>query len=203
MSKPRFITFEGIDGAGKTTQIRAVTQTAAEKGIDFILTREPGGTPAGEIIRKTLLNEAMDPLTETLLFFASRAELVQNVIRPALEAGRWVFCDRFTDATYAYQSGAKGIPAETVLTLEKTVLGDFKPDLTILFDIAPEIAATRLSKAREADRFERESIDFFTRVRNAYLERAKADPDRFFIIDSSRAPEVITQELKEFLRSWL
>lgn len=201
--KARFITFEGIDGAGKTTQIKAVQETLAGRGIRICMTREPGGTPLGEKIRTLLLHEDMFPDTESLLFFASRIEHVRQVIRPALERGAWVLCDRFTDATFAYQVGGKGVPAVKIEELEKWSLGSFAPDLTVLFDLDPVIAAGRLKKARLADRFESEDVRFFTRVRDAYLERAARSPERFLVVDSNRPSEVISKELKEYFETWL
>lgn len=202
MTEARFITFEGIDGAGKSTQIEVITETLRARGLPLVRAREPGGTPVGEKIRGMLLADAMDPVTETLLFFASRAELLRHLVRPSLQGGSWVLCDRFTDATYAYQVGGKGVPEDVVLSLERTTLGGFKPDLTVLFDIDPQVAAGRLSKARNPDRFEKESVAFFSRVREAYLERARREPGRFLLVDASRDVEAISSELKEFFASW-
>jgi len=148
----RFITFEGIDGAGKSTQVQVVADVLRARGIDVVLTREPGGTPLAEALRTLVLNEPMDASTETLLLFAARSDHLERVLRPALAAGRWVLCDRFTDATYAYQAGGRGVPAERIATLEQWVHPDLQPDLTLLFDVPPEVAAQRLSKARAADR---------------------------------------------------
>lgn len=200
----RFITFEGIDGAGKTTQIDALERLIRSKGIEVVRTREPGGTPAGEKIRAMLLSDDMTVRTETLLFFAARAEHVETLIRPALERGAWVLSDRFTDATYAYQTGGKGMAGSDVEALEAWTLGGFAPDRTVLFDISPETAARRRAvRAGEGDRFERESTAFFTRVRNAYLDRAARDPKRFLTVDASDTPEHIEARIREEFLAWL
>ena len=172
MATGRFISFEGIDGAGKTTQIDGLERLIRAAGHEVVRTREPGGTPLGEKIRGLLLTDEMTPRTETLLFFAARCEHAEKVIKPALERGAWVLSDRFTDATYAYQTGGKGMKGEDVEALEAWTLAGFAPDVTVLFDLAPEVAARRRTiRAGEGDRFERESADFFARVRNAYLDR--------------------------------
>lgn len=198
----RFITFEGIDGAGKSTQIDVIEATLKARGLEVIRTREPGGTPLGEVIRKELLSVSMDPATETLLFFASRAEHISQVIRPALERGAWVLSDRFTDATYAYQVGGRGFPAEKVEELERWTHGDLQPDRTVLFDIEPEVAAKRVAQARNLDRFEKENLDFFTRVRNAYLTRAKQSPERFLIVNSMQDKETVSDILRKEFSVW-
>lgn len=203
MQQGRFITFEGIDGAGKTTQIDALEAWLVSTGREVVCTREPGGTPLGEKIRAMLLNDDMDVTAETLLFFASRAEHIARVIVPALARGAWVLSDRFTDATYAYQVGGKGFDPAKVEALEALVQGSLQPFRTILFDIAPEEAARRLAKARAADRFERESCDFFTRVREAYLHRAERSPERFVILDAAQSPQAITEELLAKARQWI
>mgnify|MGYP003371902612 FL=1 len=198
----RFITIEGIDGAGKSTQIDVIERTLRDRGIEVIRTREPGGTPLSETIREQLLSVSMDPSTETLLFFAARAEHLAKVIRPALKRGAWVLSDRFTDATYAYQVGGRGFPAKKVEELEAWTHGDLQPDCTILFDVAPEVAAQRLATARQLDRFEQENLDFFTRVRNAYLSRAQKDPKRFLIVNTDRDRDIISKELAEIFSTW-
>ena len=198
----RFITFEGIDGAGKSTQIDVIEATLRARGLEVIRTREPGGTPLGEVIRKELLSVSMNPATETLLFFASRAEHIAQVIRPALERGAWVLSDRFTDATYAYQVGGRGFPAEKVEELERWTHGDLQPDRTVLFDIEPEVAAKRVAQARNLDRFEKENLDFFTRVRNAYLTRAKQSPERFLIVNSMQDKETVSDILRKEFSVW-
>lgn len=203
MARGKFITFEGIDGAGKTTQIDALHRFLEQKGVEVVRTREPGGTPLGEKIRALLLNDEMGVAAETLLFFAARAEHLEKVIEPALARGAWVLSDRFTDATYAYQVGGKDYPAQDVLALKALVQKGFGPDKTVLFDIAPETAAKRLAKARAADRFETQSLQFFERVRAAYLDRAGREPGRFVTLDASLAPEVITASLLKEAQEWL
>lgn len=198
-----FITFEGIDGSGKTTQINALEKWIRIRGIGLQRTREPGGTALGEKIRGLLLADEMTPLTETLLFFAGRAEHIARVIEPALRQGQWVLSDRFTDATYAYQVGGKGMEAKTVDILEELVQKGLQPDKTILFDVSPEVAAQRLAKARAADRFEKENVEFFRRVRNAYLDRARRDPHRFVILNAEEDPAEVTQKMLSEAAKWL
>lgn len=202
MQRGRFITFEGIDGAGKSTQIEVIETTLKARGLEVIRTREPGGTPLGEVIRKELLSVSMDPATETLLFFASRAEHIAQVIRPAIERGAWVLSDRFTDATYAYQVGGRGFPAHKVEELERWTQGELQPDRTVLFDIEPAVAAQRVAKARNLDRFEKENLEFFTRVRNAYLTRAKQAPNRFLIVNSMQERETVSDILRKEFSTW-
>lgn len=200
----RFITIEGIDGAGKSTQSARLLELLEGSGKDVVRTREPGGTPLAERIRAMLLSDEMGPDAETLLFFAARADHVARVIRPALEAGRWVLSDRFTDATYAYQAGGKGMAGERIEALETWTLGGFAPDLTILFDVDPAVAAARLAaRAVEKDRFERMGADFFTRVREAYLARAAAQPRRFLIVDAAGGPEDVAARIREAVAPWL
>jgi dTMP kinase len=189
MTRGKFITFEGIDGAGKSTQLAFLADHLRRSGRDVVVTREPGGTPVGEALRQIVLNQDMDPRTETLLMFAARAEHLARVIRPALAAGRWVVCDRFSDATFAYQSGGRQLPAADVEALEQWVHPDLVPDHTFLVDIAPEVAAQRLAAARAADRFESEQTAFFSRVRAAYLARAARSPERFIVLDGAMTPE--------------
>jgi dTMP kinase len=199
MKRGQFITFEGIDGAGKSTQIAFLADHLRAQGHTVLVTREPGGTPLGESLRSLILNQPMDPRTETLLMFAARAEHLAQVIRPALAAGHWVVCDRFTDATYAYQSGGRGLPGADIEALAHWVHPDLQPDRTILVDVAPEVAAARLASARAADRFEAEQSAFFTRVRDAYLERAQRDPQRFVILDGTQSPTAIQAQIgREF-----
>ena len=198
----RFITFEGIDGAGKSTQMAVVAHALRDRELPVVITREPGGTAVGEALREVILHQPMGIGTETLLMFAARAEHLERVIRPALEAGTWVLCDRFTDATYAYQSGGRGLSAERIGELEQWVHPDLQPDLTLLIDVPPEIAAQRLARARSADRFEAEQVDFFARVRNAYLERARSEPQRFIVIDGTQPAEVIGARLGELMQRW-
>ena len=198
----RFITFEGIDGSGKSTHIDSVAATLRARGVATRLTREPGGTPVGEALRELVINQAMTRETETMLMFAARAEHLARVIRPALAAGQWVLCDRFTDATYAYQAGGRGIDERSIAELEQWVHPDLQPDLTILFDIAPEVAASRLTRARQPDRFEAEPGAFFGAVRAMYLKRAAANPARFVVVNSDQAPESVHEQLEHLMRRW-
>lgn len=201
-ARARFITFEGIDGAGKSTQIDFVAAWLRERGVDVVVTREPGGTAIGEALRELVLQQPMSARTETLLVFAARAQHLDELILPALAAGRWVVCDRFTDATYAYQSGGRGVPEAAVEALERWVHPDLQPDLTLLFDVPPEVAAQRLSAARAADRFEAERLDFFARVRTAYLERARRFPARFVVLDGTQPPDAVRARLLDALDRW-
>ena len=192
MTKPRgrFITLEGIDGAGKSTHHAWLAETIAARGHTVVATREPGGTPIGEKLRAMLLREPMTRDSEALLMFASRREHLEVVIRPALARGDWVLCDRYTDATYAYQGGGHGVALERIRELERWIDGETRPHRTFLFDVAPRVSRERLDRAqsggRDLDRFELEAEGFFVRVRGAYLERAAAEPGRFRVIDSSR-----------------
>lgn len=199
----KFITLEGMDGAGKSTHIPFIQNLLAQAGYSVVSTREPGGTELGEKLREILLHDAMHVDTETLLMFAARAEHLQQLILPALNAGSWVLSDRFTDATFAYQSGAKGLNAERVLQLESWVQGELQPDLTLLFDVPVEISVARLAQARTPDKFERESADFFTRIRNAYLSRANQHPERIAVIDSNQAIHLVEQQIIQALKSVL
>ncbi len=186
--KGKFITVEGIEGVGKTTNIDFIHQQLQAAGRDVVLTREPGGTPLGEAIRGLLLDPVytgMDSTCELQLMFAARAEHLAKVVWPALEQGQWVLCDRFTDATYAYQGGGRGIDGGVIARLEELVQGDFRPDLTLLLDVPVEIGLARASKRGALDRFEQEKVAFFERVRNAYLEMAQRSPDRYRVIDAS------------------
>ena len=201
----KFVTFEGIDGAGKSTHVNAfvdaVRRGLASVGRDVVATREPGGTPLGEALRKLVLDEPMDIETEALLMFAGRREHLVKVIEPALARGDWVVSDRFTDATFAYQGGGRGLSREKLSTLERWVQGTRQPDLTILFDLDPAIAAARLAGARAPDKFERESAAFFTRVREEYLRRAEESGGRIVLINAAQSIEAIAEELaKVFAR---
>lgn len=187
MVRGKFITFEGLDGAGKSTHIEAVVDFLRRRGRTVVSTREPGGTPLGEKLRSIVLSEAMDLETETLLMFAGRREHLAKVIEPALARGDWVVCDRFTDATYAYQGGGRGVDRQRILALEDWVHGNLQPDLTILFDVPLEVAQARMAGSRHLDRFEREKADFHERVRQSYLERARAHSGRIHVVDASRA----------------
>lgn len=198
-----FITFEGIEGVGKTTHINFVAEILRQRDIPFILTREPGGTEIGEELRSILLKHRdghVSAMTELLLMFAARAQHIHEIIKPALTQHKWVLCDRFLDATYAYQGGGRKILQSHIDSLAQLVLGDFHPDLTFIFDADPELGLKRAQhRSHHLDRFERETIDFFERVRQAYLIRAKTDPKRYQVIDASRSISEIQQELLEIL----
>ena len=183
----KFITLEGMDGAGKSTHIPNIIAALKTRGVEVVSTREPGGTRLGEKLRTLLLHDTMHPETETLLMFAARREHIANVIEPALKRGAYVLSDRFTDATYAYQCGAKGVASTKIKQLEKWVQGNLQPDMTLLFDVPVEISMKRLSSAREPDKFEREDVKFFEKLRQAYLTRAKENPARFRVIDANQA----------------
>jgi len=201
MKRGFFITLEGMDGAGKTTHLEWLRNHLAAAGVELTVTREPGGTPLGERLRDLLLHagEKSQPDTEALLMFAARNEHIARVILPALEAGRWVLCDRFTDATYAYQSGGSGMPWSRIAELERWVQGDLQPDLTLYFDIDPDLGRARSLAARAPDRFEREQRAFFERVRAAYLRRADEQPGRIQVIDASGAVTDIQKKLEEII----
>lgn len=199
MSTPRgrFLSFEGIEGVGKSTQVRALAQSLSAHGIEVIVTREPGGTPLAEQIRGLLLaprEETLPPLAELLLMFAARAVHLHNRIEPELHAGRWVLCDRFTDATYAYQGAGRGVATASIAALEELVQGARRPDLTVLLDAPTEIGAARV-RARaatgELDRFERERAEFFERVRSGYLALAAAAPERIVVVDATRGVDAV------------
>ncbi|HSG11817.1 MAG TPA: dTMP kinase [Gammaproteobacteria bacterium] len=199
----KFITVEGIEGVGKSTNITYVQQLLEANGIDVVLTREPGGTPLGEAIRALLLDSqytGMDPACELQLMFAARAEHLAKVIRPALEQGRWVLCDRFTDATYAYQGGGRGIDTGIISRLEQLVQGDFRPDLTLLLDVPVEVGLARANSRSAPDRFEQEKVDFFERVRQAYLDMAREHDRRYRVIDASQPLEGVQQQLTAVLQ---
>jgi len=197
--KPKFITLEGMDGAGKSTHIASIVAALRARGNEVVITREPGGTTLGERLRELLLHESMHAETETLLMFAARREHIASVIAPALARGAWVLSDRFTDATYAYQCGAKGVDVGKVQLLEQWVQGDLQPDITLLFDVPVEVSMQRLANAREPDKFERENADFFTRIRNTYLNRAKENPDRFRVIDSNRPLDEVKLKVEDVI----
>jgi len=200
----RFITFEGIDGAGKSTHIEAVAQRLREAGAAVVQTREPGGTALAERLREMLLHQGMDVLTEALLVFAARRDHIVQVIAPALAAGQTVLCDRFTDATFAYQGGGRGASSDVLAQLEHLVQGTLQPDLTIWFDLPAELAAKRRAQARAADRFEQQDLDFFERVRGGYAARARAMPQRFARIDASLERAAVWAQIDAVLkaRAW-
>ena len=211
-----FISFEGIDGAGKSTHISALADAFQAAGRTVTLTREPGGTPLAEKLRAMVLNDAMDPLTEALLIFAARRDHVVNVILPALRRGEVVLCDRFTDATFAYQGGGRGFDVNVLQTLENWVQGEpliqnanshalVQPHLTVWFDLSPEQAALRLSTARVPDKFEAQPVVFFRRVVQAYVDRLNADPQRFTRINAAQSREAVWHDVKQIfvLKGWL
>lgn len=195
----KFITLEGMDGAGKSTHIPSIIEALQAGGHEVVSTREPGGTMLGERLRELLLHEPMHAETETLLMFAARREHIATVIAPALARGAYVLSDRFTDATYAYQCGAKGVEASKVQLLEQWVQADLQPDLTLLFDVPVEVSMQRLAGARAPDKFERETADFFARIREAYLLRAKQNPARFRVIDANRPLELVNKSIKDVI----
>ena len=208
--KARFITFEGVEGAGKSTQVKTVAACLSERNIPYILTREPEGTKLSETIRELLITPSDQPmatLTELLLMFAARAQHLEEVIRPALREGTWVLCDRFTDATYAYQGGGREFTLVPIATLESLVHQDLQPDLTLLLDIPVEQGLARAAKRAALDRFEQQEIEFFERVRTAYLARQQQHPERFRLIDASQDMDQVTaavqQQISLALKGWL
>jgi dTMP kinase len=201
MTLGKFITFEGIDGAGKSTHLTFVADLLKASGKNVVVTREPGGTPLGEKLRELLLHEKMHLETEALLMFAARREHLAQVIEPALARGDWVISDRFTDASFAYQGGGRKLGRDKLEALEQWVHPHLQPDLTLLFDVPLEVARARLDAAREPDKFEREKADFFEATRNEYLRRAGAFPQRFRVIDSTRAIADIQKQLEAIVSS--
>lgn len=202
----RFITVEGVEGAGKSTQLEAIRRYFAEIGMDPLFTREPGGTVLGEALRDILLDpqyEGMDENTELLLMYAARAEHVEKRVKPALQSGRWVVCDRFVDASFAYQGGGRGIDLGRIEQLSSWVLGDFVADLTLVLDLSPEVGLARATSGQAADRIERESLSFFERVRGVYMDRARKMPDRYRIIDASSSEAEVTSQIEASLREFM
>lgn len=197
----KFITLEGMDGAGKSTHIPTILAGLQSKGLEVVCTREPGGTQLGEALRELLLHQVMHDETETLLMFAARREHIAQVIEPALARGAYVVSDRFSDASFAYQSGGRGIPTAKIEQLEAWVHPELQPDLTILFDVPVEVSVARLASARSPDKFERQDADFFRRIRNAYLQRAAASPQRFRIIDSNRSLHAVEKSVRQVIES--
>ena len=201
--KPRFITLDGIDGAGKSTNLAVIKAWFEKHKLPVLFTREPGGTPAGEALREILLNPAtqVSLRTETLLMFAARQQHLETVILPALKNGTHVVSDRFTDATFAYQGGGRGVPLQDIATLEHWVQGDFRPDLTLLLDVPLEVSMARINQTREKDRFEQEAAEFFNRVREVYLQRANEQPERYAVIDSSQSLDAVKNQIETALDS--
>jgi dTMP kinase len=200
-NKANFITLEGIDGAGKSTHLNWLAERLRSQGKNVLVTREPGGTPLGEALRELLLHQAMHLETEALLMFAARREHLDKVIIPALNEGTWVISDRFTDASFAYQGGGRGLDESKLKILEQWVQQDLQPDLTLLFDVTLEISRKRLSSNASLDRFEQEKQDFFQRVRDAYLKRAAQFPERIRVIDSGRTLNEIQVDLEIIVSS--
>jgi dTMP kinase len=206
VARGRFITLEGAEGVGKSTQVQALREFLESRGVPLLVTREPGGTPVAEAIRELLLSRdhpAMHPDTELLLMFAGRAEHLRTRILPALEAGTWVLCDRFTDATYAYQGGGRGLDTTRIAVLEDWVQGPVRPDLTLLLDVDVHTGLARARGRGEADRFEQEAVEFFQRVRNAYLELARREPGRYRVIDAGQSMEAVTRDLQAAVQELL
>ena len=200
-----FVSIEGGEGAGKSTVLAAIATLLGERGFEVVSMREPGGTPAGEAIRALLLDPAshLVPEAELLLMFASRAQLVREIVQPALASGKWVLSDRFTDASFAYQGGGRGIESATIATLERIAAG-IKPDITLLLDVGVDVGMARArSRGGAPDRIESERGEFFERVRAAYLARAKAEPGRIKVIDASQAPDAVVADVRRLLGEWL
>ncbi len=198
----QFITFEGTEGVGKSTQLANAADTLKGLGVDVVVTREPGGTPMAESIRELLLeprDEAVDETTELLLMFAARAQHLNTRILPALERGQWVLCDRFTDATFAYQGGGRGVSSERIAMLESLVQGDVRPDHVILLDAPVETGMKRARSRGDLDRFEQETVSFFQRIRDTYLERAQAAPERYSVVDASASLEQVTASIRDLV----
>jgi dTMP kinase len=199
MAQGLFVTLEGVDGAGKSSHVEWLAEHFRAQGRTVVFTREPGGTPLGEKLREIVLHDAMHPDTEALIMFAARREHVERVIRPALDRCDVVISDRFTDASFAYQCGGRGLPEARLEILEDWVHGDLQPDLTLLFDVPGDIAQARMSATRNLDRFEKEKLDFHGRVREAYLRRAQRFPVRMRVIDGSRTLDEVRAQLVEIL----
>lgn len=202
----RFITIEGTEGVGKSTNIEFLCNLLESKGVDIVLTREPGGTPLAEELRDLLLkprDEQVSQDTELLLMFAARAQHLANVIKPALERGCWVISDRFTDATFAYQGGGRGVDYDNIQTLERLVQHGLQPDLTLLLDLDVEVGLQRASARSAPDRFEQEKLAFFRNVRSAYLQRAENEPERFAIIDAGKGLDEVQQQIANVLNNFL
>ena len=208
INKAKFITFEGVDGAGKSTHLAWFADALRQRGSDVLVTREPGGTPLGEQLREILLNQPMSIGTEALLMFAARLEHIEQVIKPALHAGKWVISDRFSDASFAYQGGGRGLDWDKLSLLEQWVHPDLQPDLTLFFDVPVEVARQRLRSPDNTrpnniplDRFEQEQADFFERVRVGYYRRVRQNPQRYVVIDAAQSIEKIKQKLEEIVLS--
>jgi len=201
VKRGKFITFEGIDGAGKSTHLAWAAELLRGRGVSVVVTREPGGTILGEKLRQILLNgdQRIHPETEALMMFSARRQHLEEVIRPALQRGDWVLCDRFTDASFAYQGGGRGVEKQKLEDLERWVHPDLQPDLTLLFDVSAELGQSRVARIKSPDRFEREDMEFFNRVRNAYLERLQQWPKRMVGIDGSKPVADIQREIEQLI----
>lgn len=205
MKSGRFITLEGIEGVGKSTQLQFIANWIKARGQEVVLTREPGGTRTGEAIREVLLHGKdlqIEPGTELLLMFAARAQHLDQIIRPALAKGIHIVCDRFTDASYAYQGGGRGLPMEDIHQLEVWVQRGLQPDLTLLFDASVRTGLARANRRGDPDRFEAETVEFFERARQTYLSRARSDPGRFRIIDAEPGPTEVERQIVSILEQW-
>lgn len=204
--KGKFLTIEGVEGVGKSTNLESIKQILKSENISFIATREPGGTLIAEKIRTLLLEhheENLCELSELLLVFAARAQHLETVIKPALEKGIWVLCDRFTDATYAYQGGGRGLSSETISRLENLSQGSLRPDFTLILDLDPEIGLARAKNRGELDRFEVEKMDFFQKVRATYLAIARTEPERCKVVDASRSINAVSEDVTEYLMTFI
>lgn len=204
--KGKFLTIEGVEGVGKSTNLHSIEQILKTENIDFIATREPGGTLIAEKIRTLLLEhheEKLCELSELLLVFAARAQHIETVIKPALEKGIWVLCDRFTDATYAYQGGGRGLSASAISQLENLSQGSLRPDFTLILDLDPEIGLARAKNRGELDRFEVEKMGFFQKVRAAYIEISKREPERCKVVDASRSISAVSNDVSEYLMTFI
>lgn len=197
----KFITFEGVDGAGKSTHLAWFAETLRERGLDVVVTREPGGTPLGEQLREMLLNQSMSIGTEAMLMFAARLEHIVQVIKPALQSGKWVVSDRFSDASFAYQGGGRKMDWDRLKQLEQWVHPDLQPDLTLFFDVPIEVARQRLANNATLDRFEQEQSDFFERVRAGYHRRVNENPQRYAVIDGAQSLDKVKLQLEEIIAS--
>jgi dTMP kinase len=197
----KFITFEGVDGAGKSTHLNWFADALRQRGLDVVVTREPGGTLLGEQLREILLNQTMSIGTEALLMFAARLEHIEQVIKPSLSAGKWVISDRFSDASFAYQGGGRGLDWEKLKQLEQWVHGDLQPDLTLFFDVPIEVARQRLANNVSLDRFEQEHADFFERVRSGYHRRVQEKPQRYAVINGAKTVNEVKHKLEEIVLS--
>ncbi len=206
MKRGKFITIEGQDGAGKTTNIEVIKQFLETNDISFVQSREPGGTALGESIRALILNSGDDRIgdkAELLLMFAARAQHIQDVIEPALNRGDWVLCDRFTDATYAYQGGGRGMNMKDISELENTVQGRLRPDLTVLLDLPVELGESRAGQRSEPDRFEQQKLNFKQQVRDCYLSRALKEPDRIKVVDASLSIDQVSDSIQLIMKAFI